>query len=285
MNILGCLVAPKYNLMQEDPSFKKLVSKSYILRQAPGLEVPLVPIRITTFHEGVATLFLTTATHFTTFMLDTIKVRIQARHINEDVAHFTRNKVDKLPVMRGVMKGYGIVLLGDAVHLSISKLYGIYVGCVAESVLKTWLEISKISTQMGKPNDFNLMKLAYRNCLPLGLCRDLIYRSVFAAGVQRSLRHQQLTSGKFNEAEHRSNIMLFSMIGAFLSHPFDVLFTKLASQRYIKYLNPVEAVQMVWKEENPSKLLGSGLVSRIMMMTFSAYVMGSFYSPLLNIVL
>jgi len=140
--------------MQEDPEFKKLLSRSHILRKAKDLEVPMVPIRATVFHESVATAFITTACHFATYFLDTIKVRIQAHHNTEDVAHFTRNKVDKQPIMRGILKGYAMVLIGDAVHLTVSKLYGIYAGCAVESLLKTWLELSKINSQMGKSNNF-----------------------------------------------------------------------------------------------------------------------------------
>lgn len=120
-------------------------------------------------------------------MLDTVKVRVQARHVDEDVAHFTRNKVSKQPVMKGLMKGYGLVLIGDAIHLTVSKLYGIVAGCAVETVLKTWLEISKVCSQMGKRNEIDLMKLAWRNCLPLGFCRDIIYRSIFAYGVKRNI--------------------------------------------------------------------------------------------------
>jgi hypothetical protein len=41
--------------------------------------------------------------------------------------------------MRGIMKGYASVLIGDAVHLTVSKLYGLYFGVMVESVLKTWI--------------------------------------------------------------------------------------------------------------------------------------------------
>lgn len=83
--------------------------------------MPLVPKRMSVLHELAATSILTTVSHFFTFGLDTIKVRVQSRHVGEDVAHFTRNRVDKHPLMTGVMKGYAIVSIGYLVHLSISK--------------------------------------------------------------------------------------------------------------------------------------------------------------------
>ena len=78
--------------------------------------------------------------------------------------------------------------------------------------------------------------------------------------------------------------MGFAIIGTVLSHPFDVLFTKLASQRYLKYSNPFEAIRLIYREENISKLLGSGILFRMVLMVSSSYLRAAYYNPLLNIV-
>jgi hypothetical protein len=51
---------------------------------------------------------------------------------------------------------------------------------------------------MGKKNDIGLLKYAWKHCLLLSFCRDLIYRSIFSYGVQREMHHQRMTHGKFN---------------------------------------------------------------------------------------
>jgi hypothetical protein len=81
-----------------------------------------------------------------------------------------------------------------------------------------------------------------------------------------------------------SSVIQYAIIGTFLSHPFDVLFTKIASQRYIKYQNIIQTFKVVYTEEKLSKLFGSGLVPRLISMIASAYVMGVFYNPLLTMV-
>jgi hypothetical protein len=58
--------------------------------------------------------------------------------------------------------------------------------------------MSKINSQMGKKNDIGLLKYAWKHCLLLSFCRDLIYRSIFSYGVQREMHHQRMTHGKFN---------------------------------------------------------------------------------------
>ena len=75
---------------------------------------------------------------------------------------------------------------------------------------------------------------------------------------------------KHNET---SGLLGICMLATFLSNPFDVLVTKLASQRYIKYENPVQAVKMVIKEEGFQKLFFSGSVPRIAIRIVETMVM------------
>ena len=110
--------------MEEDPEFLKLVQKSYILSKADNLEIPLVRTRVTPAHEAIAKVFLTSAIHVVTYGLDTVKTRSQSINPVEDVAHFKKNVTSKEPLYRGFLKGYVMVLLGNAFHLTIGKEYG-----------------------------------------------------------------------------------------------------------------------------------------------------------------
>lgn len=74
------------------------------------------------------------------------------------------------------------------------------------------------------------------------------------------------------------------MAATFLSNPFDVMVTKMASQRYIKYESPIQAIKMVINEEGWQKLFFSGSVPRIMTRVIEAVFLRYAYEHMTNLV-
>jgi hypothetical protein len=67
-----------------------------------------------------------------------------------------------------------------------------------------------------------------------------------------------------------------------ISHPLEVCFVKLASQRQLKYTNLVRTAIDVVKEEGSGKLCMSGLWARIMYNLVSTSIMFNFYDQVLE---
>ena len=78
-----------------------------------------------------------------------------------------------------------MVVLSNAFHATVGKTYGYVAATMMESIPKTFVEISKINSQMGhKSTDFGLLKIAYRNCLPYAMIRDIVLRSAIVEGMK-----------------------------------------------------------------------------------------------------
>lgn len=84
--------------------------------------------------------------------------------------------------------------------------------------------------------------------------------------------------------EHLGDLIIASSAATLISHPFDVMVTKIGSQRYIKYENVVNAVQTIVKEEGLSKLLGSGIQFRLVSCLLSMYITAGMYPSLIKMV-
>lgn len=120
--------------------------------------------------------------------------------------------------------------------MTVGRQYGYVVGTVLEAIPKTFVEISKINSQMGhKSTDMGLIKIAYRNCLPVAMLRDVVLRSVIVEGMKLYNARHKYDPQQIKSHNETSGLLGVCMIATFLSNPFDVLVTKIASQRYIKY--------------------------------------------------
>lgn len=65
-----------------------------------------------------------------------------------DVARFEHNRVATLTPYLGFFKGYLSILIGNLCFLTVGQ-QNFYLGVMAEGLLKTFVDMSKISTQMG----------------------------------------------------------------------------------------------------------------------------------------
>jgi hypothetical protein len=136
------------------------------------------------------------------------------------------------------------LLIGNVFQLSVSRFYNVYLGAICEGILKTWLEMSKINSQMGvnKP-DLALLKFSWKNCVTFGILRDLTYRAAFINLLQFFTR-----GPSYDKSVYLNSILTATSIATVLSHPFDVMFTKFASQQEPKYAKAIQSVQTVIKE-------------------------------------
>lgn len=161
------------------------------------------------------------------------------------MSHFSRNNVEKLNKTAGIFRGYGVLVIGNVFQLTLSRMYNLYVGAVCEGLLKTWLEMSKVGAQMGirKP-DLALIKFSWANCAAVGVARDVVFRGVFVNLLQ------YFTKGLSNndKSVYLSSVMTASSLATIVSHPFDVLFSKFASQQEPKYGNIIKGIKLIIKE-------------------------------------
>lgn len=65
-----------------------------------------------------------------------------------DVARFDANRTGDLTTYLGIFRGYGSILIGNLCHLTIGR-ESIVLAAGLEGLLKTWVDMSKISKQMG----------------------------------------------------------------------------------------------------------------------------------------
>ncbi len=68
-----------------------------------------------------------------------------------------------------------------------------------------------------------------------------------------------------------------TVIATIISHPLEVCFTKIASQRQLKYTNIFKTPYEIIKEEGFGKLSASGLWPRLMYNLLSTSIMFNFY--------
>ena len=89
-----------------------------------------------------------TLTHLIAYPLDTIKTRKMARSKWHDVARFEANGVVALTPYLGFFKGFLSILIGNMFFLTVGQT-NFFLGVLGEGLLKTWVDMSKISSQMG----------------------------------------------------------------------------------------------------------------------------------------
>lgn len=137
--------------MQDDPNYVKMMEKSFIMskyhQKHPRERLPQVKKDPTILHKVLTTGVLSSLIHLIAFPFDTIKVRKMARNKLVDVARFDANKVVLKSTYLGFFKGYLSIIIGNMCFLTFGQ-ESFLMGVVAEGVLKTWIDLSKISSQM-----------------------------------------------------------------------------------------------------------------------------------------
>lgn len=221
--------------MEPNPVFKKMYQKSFILKKEHDLQVPMVPKQPTLKHQAVTTLCLSTAVHMLIYPLDTIKTRIISRNIVQDVARFKANHVSKMTLYLGILRGYGSLMIGNMCHLTIGR-ESIALAALVEGLLKTWIDMSKISKQMAnEKGDLSIMKKSFGICAVYGAIRDVLFRTTYVS-LSSYLHKTYLSNPKTYDERIRINIIFLSVIvSTLISQPFEVLFVKAASQRIFHY--------------------------------------------------
>jgi hypothetical protein len=110
--------------------------------------VPQVKKEPTILHKAAVTGMLSTLTHIIAYPFDTLKTRKMAKSKVHDVARFEANGVIMLNPYFGFFKGFLSIMIGNMFFLTVGQS-SFLLGVVGEGLLKTWVDMSKISSQMG----------------------------------------------------------------------------------------------------------------------------------------
>lgn len=268
--------------MEEDPVFKEMVRRSFILRKAPDLEIPMVKSEARFKHHAATTLVLSTCIHLAIYPLDTLKTRLISRSLVSDLAYFDRNKVAELSLYTGILRGYGSMLIGNLCHLTIGR-ESLVLSAVAEGLLKTWIDMSKISKQMGNiKGDFDIMKKSFGVCAFYGVLRDVTFRTLYVDLSTRMHKEYMSTSKFYDERKRVNNIFISVILATLVSQPFEVCFVKAASQRSLKYRTLVDLPKQIIKEEGIGKMLVGGLWARLAFNILSTMILVNTYDETLK---
>ena len=134
-----------------------------------------------------------------------------------------------------------------------------------------------------KSMNMDVAKKIFPTASLFSVLRDLTSRGSYLLTVN-ALFHQ------FNHQLTKSPDLKYHMyfgsaiIATLISHPFDLVFTKLVSQRSLKYTGVMGAMRTIVKEEGKSKIY-SGVDFRLLYNLVSIIIMGNSYDSLMNITL
>jgi hypothetical protein len=225
---------------------------------------------------------LSSLIHFLIYPLDTIKTRVISSNKISDIAKFNYNQTKTQTAYLGIFRGYFSMLIGSGIHLAIGR-DNMLQGAVIEGVLKTWIDMMKISKQMAnKSADLSIMKSTFGVAAVYGVARDVAFRGGFFFLVDY-LNKKLLHNNKFDEGRKLNNMFFATILATIISQPLEVCFVKVASQRQKKYTNlftiPIEIV----KEEGFGKLIASGLWPRIVFNLLSTTILYNSYNKMLDV--
>lgn len=164
------------------------------------------------------------------YPFDTIKTRKMAKNIKVDVAKFNLNQVITRSTYLGFFTGYISAISGIMCFLTLGEI-NFFLGVTAEGLIKTWIDMSKVSRQMANPAmDLAITKKVLPTAAFFSVARDLSARGSYILLVDFLMKKSQ--NWLAIDMNRRFHIYYVSAIVATLvSHPFDLVFAKLASQR------------------------------------------------------
>jgi len=125
-----------------------------------------------------------------------------------------------------------------------------------------------------------VIRKVYPSAVVLAFIRDLAYRSSYQWIVGTLIQKNQTYINKDASGKYHF-FYIGALISTIVSHPFDLLFTKLSSQRSLRYSNLFNVFTTVLKEEGPNKLL-SGLSFRMIYNIVGTTIMSNGYEELLK---
>jgi hypothetical protein len=217
--------------------------------------------------EMIALMFIELNSQFILHPISTVKTRIQAKNMLEDVAHFERNKVESKSFYSGLLYSYLISGLSCSVFANMQKIitalsanytwmtneHILYASFTATdlftSPLRCWFEVRRSYFQMGNPSfglydSLRKAKTAYFSLL----LRDFFFRTAVFMTLAKEQPHER-NGTRFAK-------FTFSMfISSLLAAPLDVVFTKIATQKSPKYTGMTQAFRTILKEEGFGKLI------------------------------
>lgn len=184
---------------------------------------------------------------------------------------------------KGIMMGYASIMVGNMCHIAIGR-ENLLLGAIVEGLLKTWIDMSKISKQMGNlKGDFEIMKKTFGVCAAYGVLRDIVFRTIYVR-LSSYLHQKYLTNAKFYDERTKVNNIFMSAIAAtIVSQPFEVCFIKAASQRSLKYRSVLEIPGKIIREEGVGKLMFGGLWARLIYNILSTTILLNTYEEMLGI--
>ena len=298
--------------IQRDEELRKIVKQKNV--RNPEYWTYLISKNLDYF----AVTFMELTSLLVTYPLLTIKTRVQAKHLYEDVSFFTKNKVRDHTMLAGFSQGLLSVLVGNTISINTFRLWNDWLiktrqptstlglGLVnLESHLvadmlslpfRHIFDMRRIYAQMNdKSKDISRFLKGYYRSLPACLLRDIIFRITF------NITDNLATFGKFyyyyytsdremidiNEYQKRITfdqrsgaLIVSTFLAAFLSNPFDVVATKLVTQQYEKYTGPINCFKTVLREEKWQKLWLSGFSARGGFFAANGYIVLMYYSKL-----
>jgi hypothetical protein len=102
-----------------------------------------------------------------------------ARSRVHDVARFEANQVNTLTVYLGFFKGYVSIVIGNMCFLTLGQ-QNFLLGVAAEGLLKTFVDMSKISSQMGNSEmKLEVARKVFPVAATFSILRDLTSRSSY----------------------------------------------------------------------------------------------------------
>ena len=253
-----------------------------------------------------------------TYSLQTIKTRIQAKHFQEDVSYFLKNKVKDQPVYQGISQALLAVFFGNTISINTFRyiqlrlkesgqnytnspfkhfthnLLAHTTGDVASLPFRIFFDAKKQFLQLNHTQyDFwQVMKACRVGFLPI-LIRDLIFRTTFNC-VNHAFLYSKYYLYRLKRPEvvditsyetkmtsdRRVGSLLFStLIAALISNPFDVVAVKIMTQQYPKYTGMLHCFKTVAKEETTKKLWLSGFAARTAFFAINGYIVLNYYHP------
>lgn len=151
-----------------------------------------------------------------------------------------------------------------------------------EGFLKTWIDMSKISKQMGNSKgDMEIMKKSFLPCAIFGIIRDIIFRTSYLS-LSSYLHAKFLASSRvYDESKRVNNLFAAVIVATIISQPFDVMFVKTASQRSLKFENIFKIPGQIYRDDGMAKLFVGGLWARLAYNVLSTMILANTYEPFL----
>ncbi len=105
----------------------------------------------------------------------------------------------------------------------------------------------KISKQMAnKSADLTIMRKSFGWATLTSILRDFSYRGSFML-IFKKLNDKFLEGGKFDNGIKINNMFASVLAATIISHPLEVIFIKIASQRQMKYTNILQTALEIIK--------------------------------------